>query len=129
VLVCAFGVAVIAILLISRSGRVTLSDNTTIQVDPSQIKYRVLDPISSAQKIFVTAKSSEPFNIYVFLEKDLAAVEKDIQADKASDKAITYRIKTDSANLEAMIPANEKAVVGLSSAGGKKTDVKLKITN
>jgi len=89
----------VSVVALAGCKRTTLNDESTVQVDPSQIKYRVIDPISNAQKIFVTAKSSEPFNIYVFLEKDQATVEKDIEASKASDKALTYRIKTDSANL------------------------------
>ena len=106
-------------------------DESVVNVELMDQQFREIDPISSAQKVNVSAKANiGQFNIYVFLDKDKAEVEKEIAQGKAGAKVLAHKLKeSDEANLQANIPANERAVVALTSADGKKAEVKLKISN
>ena len=110
--------------------RTKLLDESTVNVDPTQRQFKEIDPISSAQKINASAKANNgQFNIFVYLAKDRAEVEKDMEQDKAGAKVLAHKLKVSEADLQATIPANEKAVVALTSCDGKKAEVKLKISN
>jgi hypothetical protein len=101
-----------------------------VQVKPGDLKYTMVDPISKGQKINVSAKTSDgKFNVYCFLEKDKADVEKDLYQKKVSAKVLAHELKTGGADLNATIPANETAVILLTSDETKNVEVKLKITN
>ena len=110
--------------------RAKLNSESVVPLDPGVTHFTTIDPITSAQTVNVSAKAnSGQFSIYVFLEKDKAEAEKEIMQNKVPAKALANQQKTTEASLKAAIPANEKAVVLLTSGDGKKADVKLKLTN
>lgn len=110
--------------------RATLNDETVMPVALGETRSRTIEAISKSQKVNISATSvSGQFDIYVFLEKDQAEVEKEINRGKATAKLLASKLKTTQAELQVTVPANERAVVQLTSADGKKTDVNLKITN
>ena len=122
--------ACLFVLLLIAVGCTKLNSESTVQVKPGDLKYTMVDPISKGQKINVSAKTSDgKFNVYCFLEKDKADVEKDLYQKKVSAKVLAHELKTGGADLNATIPANETAVILLTSDETKNVEVKLKITN
>src|SRR6516162_1027559 len=122
--------ACLFVLLLIAVGCTKLNSERTVQVKPGDLKYTMVDPISKGQKINVSAKTSDgKFNVYCFLEKDKADVEKDLYQKKVSAKVLAHELKTGGADLNATIPANETAVILLTSDETKNVEVKLKITN
>jgi hypothetical protein len=119
------------VLLILVTGcRAKLLDESVVKVELMDKEFREIDPISTDQKVNISAKAtSGEFNIYVFLAKDKAEVEKEFQG-KPGTKILAHQLKvTSQADLQANIPANERAIVAITSADGKKAEVKLKISN
>jgi archaellin len=107
-----------------------LLDESVVNVDPTEHKFREIDAISRGQKVTVSAKTnSGQFNIYVYLDKDRAEVEKEFDKGKGVGKILAQKLNASEANLNATIPANEKAIVAVTAAEGKKAEVKLKISN
>jgi hypothetical protein len=122
--------ACLFVLLLVAVGCTKLNSQSDVQVKPGDLKYTMVDPISKSQKINVSAKTSDgKFNVYCFLEKDKVEVERDLNQIKVSAKVLAHELKTGGADLTATIPANETAVILLTSAEAKNVDVKLKITN
>jgi len=120
--------ACLFVLLLLAVGCTKLNSERTVQVKPGDLKYTILDPISKSQRINVSAKTSDgKFNVYCFLEKDQADVEKDLYQKKVNAKVLAHELKTGGADLNATIPANETAVILLTS--DENVEVKLKITN
>jgi hypothetical protein len=119
------------VLLVVAVGCTKLNSQSDVQVKPGDMKYCFVDPISKSQKINVSAKASDgKFNVYCFLDKDKAEVEKDLDQNKVGAKMLAHKLKTDAADLDGIpIPANEKAVILLTSTEAKIVDVRLKITN
>ena len=124
-------IAIPFVLLILATGcRTKLDSESVVQVDPLNAQLRMIDPIASAQKVNVSAKAnSGQFNIYIFLEKDKTAVEKEIERNKVPASLLGHKLKTTEADLQAQIPAKETAVVMLTSGDGKAASVRLKIGN
>jgi hypothetical protein len=121
---------VFLLLLLAVGCRTKLNDESVVNVGAGESQYRMVEPISKEQKVNVSAKAnSGTFNIYVFLEKDKAEAEKEIDKGKTGDKVLASKQKATDADLQATIPANQKAVVMLTSGDGKKAEVKLKISN
>jgi hypothetical protein len=94
---------------------------------PIEGKQFVLEPVSSEQKIKVTAKADAAVSVYIYLEKHKEAAEQQILTRKFAN-ILQRQEKTDNASLEATIPANEAAVVRVGRAS-KGTKVTLRITN
>ena len=108
--------------------RTKLNDESSMTLNPGDIKSREIDAISGEQKVNISAKAdSGEFDIYFFLAKDQTEVEKN--PAKAGAKILDKKLKTGEATLSATVPANEKATVMLMPAGNKKAEVKLKIAN
>ena len=124
-------VPLVLLLLMATGCRARLNSESNVKVDLMDKHSTTVDPISREQKINVTATPTKgQYSIYLFLEKDKAAVEKEIDQNKEPAKALDKALKTDkTANLSAQIPANERAVVLIMSGDGQKVEVKLKITN
>ena len=110
--------------------RAKLKNESAVNLEGGMSHFTTIDAIPQAQTVNVSAKSNGgQFNIYVFLEKDKADVEKEVMQNKVPAKALAHQLKTADANLQAAVPGNEKAVVMLTSSDGKKSEVKLKLTN
>jgi hypothetical protein len=111
-------------------GCTKLNSESVVHLKQGDLKYTMVDPISKSQKINVSAKTSDgKFNVYCFLEKDKAEVEKDLNQNKVGVKVLAHELKTGGADLNVTIPANETAVILLTSGEAKNVEVKLKITN
>jgi cytoskeletal protein RodZ len=121
-------VGVLIVVLVFWRGRPTLRQESTVDVEMGVSSFSFVDAISSNQNVKVTATAGGEFNIYVFLQKDKAAIENELVGGKTPAKVLASKTKTSEATLSAPIPANEQAVVMVTSAG-KKVEVKLKITN
>jgi uncharacterized protein YcfL len=116
------------LLLVGCKGK--LNVEKTVQLKLSIPEIFNIDPIAKEQAIQVSAKAeSGMFNVYVYLSKDEAAAEMEIIANKPGAKIIAHKLKATEADLQATIPANEKAAVYVVSGDGKKAEVKLKISN
>jgi hypothetical protein len=101
----------------------------TVEVRLMDKEYRNPDPISRAQTVNVSAKAETgKFDIYIFLEKDKAEVEKNLSNPSA--KLLDHKKNVSGeTKLSANIPANEQAVVLIMSADGNKAVVNVTITN
>ena len=107
-----------------------LKSESVVSLDPGMNHFTTVDAITKAQTVNVSATAnSGQFNVYVFLEKDKAEVEKEVMLNKVPAKALVHQLKVSEANLQAAVPGNEKAVILLTSGDGKKAEVKLKLTN
>lgn len=121
--------AVLVYILVFMPRRTSLNIESTVEVEPLVSRLTFVEPIASQQEVKVSATATTgQFNIYLFLEKDKASVESDVERGKTSSKVLDSKTKTSEASLKAQIPANETAVVMMTCAG-KKVEVKLKITN
>jgi hypothetical protein len=120
--------AVPLFLLVLIVGCTKLNEDLTVKLEPGVTEYRSIDPIAREQKVNVSAKSDGgQFDIYFFLAKDKAEVEKD--PAKAGAKLLGSKTKVTEATFSGTVPANEQATVSLVSTDGKKAEVKLKLTN
>src|SRR5262245_33020375 len=120
--------AYLFVLLLLAVGCTKLNSERTVQVKPGDLKYTILDHISKSQRVNVSAQAADgKFNVYCCLEKDQADVEKDLYQKKVNAKVLAHELKTGGADLNATIPANETAVILLTS--DENVEVKLKITN
>lgn len=109
--------------------RTRLNDERTVSVDLGG-SFITIEKIKNAQTVKVAATASTGvFDIFFFLEKDQAAVEKELSANKITEKVLAKDLKVTQANFSVNVPANENAVVFVRSSDGKKADVKVKITN
>jgi hypothetical protein len=119
------------LLLLAAGCRNRLNMETKVTADLANKEYRTIDPISREQKVSVAATAaSGMFNICIYLEKDKADAEKAAAANKSSPKLLALETKVATkVNFAVNVPANERAVVMITSGDGKKTEVNLKITN
>jgi hypothetical protein len=89
-----------------------------------------LSPIRREQKVKVTATATGgKIDVYVYLDKNKAAAEKDILSKKLGSNLLASQENADTVNLNATVPGGEEAVVRVNAASLKKTNVALKITN
>ncbi len=110
-------------------GKAKLDMESLFEV-PVEGKSFKVDPIKSEQNIQVTGTATQaPVNVYVYLDKNEAAVEKEIMTLKTTANVLAKQEKTEAISLTATIPANETAVVRVTRGGGKAARVQLKITN
>jgi hypothetical protein len=120
----------VLMLILVTGCKAKLNSESTVELTSGDMKSTIIDAISKAQDVMVSAKASGgKFNVYVFLAKDKADVEKAVERSKVSDKVIAHKLDTSEADLKANIPANSEAVVLLTSVDAKKVEVKLKLTN
>ena len=90
-----------------------------------------LDPVKADQKITATATATGgKIDVYIFLAKNRDRAEKELLAKKLTGGSILASSEgTDSATLQATIPARESGAVMVRSSTLKKVSTKLKITN
>ena len=106
-----------------------LDEKWTFELESFKNEQKILDPIRSPQKIKVDVHATGgPIDIYVFLEKNKVAAEKEADA-KGGPNLIVDKRKIDSATFETMIPAMEAAVIEVKASSLKKAKVTLKVTN
>jgi hypothetical protein len=110
--------------------RVKLNDERTVEVGIGTNASIVLDPVKKDQKINVEISSpGAAVNVFIFLEKDAAAVDDAIEVQKPSDKILASKENTEDATVEANIPGGNAAVILFTCASGKRATVKVKTTN
>ncbi len=102
----------------------------TLEVTPNEAKMVIIEKINREQKVRVQWKSEGgAVNVDCFLEKDQKEVEGARLSGKKSDKVLASEEKKEEAELVVTVPANNEAVVMVSSASGKNAKVKVKLTN
>lgn len=107
-----------------------LHDERMITLGIGEEKPLQLEPVRREQKIRVHFQSpGVPVTVSCFLEKDQPDVEKARLGGKVSDKVLGSQEKKEEAEFEATIPANQQAIVLISSAARQEAKVKIKITN
>jgi hypothetical protein len=101
----------------------------TVQVEPEQVKAITIDPPRGDQKVSVTASSpGVPVSVYLVLEKDRQAAIGALENYKTPANVLASKEKVEQATLEATVPAKNGYAILLTASGGKKADVKLKVT-
>ncbi len=118
-----------ALLLALLAGCTKLDTESMFDVPPEG-KIFTVDAIKSQQNVKATGTATGgPVNVYLYLDKNKAAAQRDIAAKKLVSPVIMSKVEgTDTFSVEATIPANETAVVEITRAG-KAAKVKLHITN
>ena len=88
-----------------------------------------LQAVKAEQKIYVDATATGGnIDVYVFLTKNKAAVEKDIFA-KRFGSVIEHAEDKETVSLQATIPGNEEATVWVKATNQKKPAVSVEIRN
>lgn len=96
---------------------------------PIEGKTFEVDPVNREQKLVVTATTEGgPIHLFVFLRRDLAAVEKQLLTNRTTD-VLAHQLKAMQVKVEATIPPNETAMVRVDRATAKGAKVRLKIEN
>ncbi len=103
--------------------------NSSFELRLFEDKMFIIEPTKSEQKIQVAGTATgAPVSAYIYLQKNKAAVDKEILALRPSPQILNNQEKTEAIDLEATIPANEAAIVQIIGTG-KTAKVQLKITN
>jgi len=121
----------VALILVAIVGCEARLENVgTVNVIPGEIKSKVIEAINKEQKIKVVGTATTgQFNVFVYLQKDQTECENAINSGRKTTKMIVQKNQSTQAELTALIPANQVAIVSLTSADGKPGVVSLKITN
>lgn len=121
--------SVALVMVMAASGcKAKLDMESAFDVPPEGRIFKV-DPIKKEQTIKVTGTATgAPANVFIYLDKNEAAAEKEIMSLKYTPIILAKQEKTEAINVEATIPANETAVVRVTRVM-KAAQVKLKITN
>lgn len=110
-------------------GKPNLEHKSKFKLVEGETKTLDLDPIKQEQVIKVIGSTSGgPVSVYIYLEKDKQAAEREIFNRKPAAAVLAKQEKTETIDLEASIPANEKAYVRVENIRGTPT-VDLQITN
>lgn len=115
--------------LLLLAGCTKLDTESSFEV-PLDGKSFLVEPIKSQQSVKASGTATgAPVNVYLYLEKNKAAAQKDILAKKLVSPFVMAKSEgAETFSVEATIPAGETAVVEVTRAG-KKANVKLHITN
>jgi len=124
-------IAGVAFLLMATvAGCKTKLDMNSLFDVPGEGRAFKVDAIKSDQTIKVSGTATgAPVNVFIYLNKNEAAADKEIMAMKYTPIILNHQDKTESFDLEAFIPANETAVVRINRATSKSAKVNLKINN
>ena len=107
-----------------------LSTQHEITLTSNDIKSVIVDAVGFDQTIKVTVSSAgSPVDAHIHVAGDEDAVDSALALKKDSDKILAAQLGTNSATLEALIPAGKEAVVRLQGAGLESSTVTLVITN
>jgi hypothetical protein len=105
--------------------RLDLDD--TFDVDGGSAQ-RILPPVRQAQKVKIDVKASTPVDVFVYLEKNKDAAQKEIFNPKGGANLLADKRKIDAVQFEVSIPPAESTVIDIMP-GLKKAKVTLKATN
>lgn len=105
-----------------------LSVQKTLEVDPTEIKTVIIDPVATDQVIKVKAEAEHGFDLHVYLLPDEEDVEVDLLRNRDSEKIIAGSRNQKSHELTATIPAKSEGVVRVAPAEGKSVSISLSIS-
>jgi hypothetical protein len=105
-----------------------LNYETTVQVAPSEIEVRTIDPPRREQKVTVTFQSSgPPVDVYVTLEGDREAAKDALLNGKKPASSLGGSAKVTDGTLQVTVPAKSGYSVLIMNRGNQNADVKLTI--
>jgi len=115
--------------LLGSAGCQKLDSERSIHLDAGEVQIIRIGPPRSDQKVTVVVDSPRSsINVYLVLEQDQEEAKQALLLDrKLPQLPLAGKEKTNSATLEATVPARNGFAVMLSGAE-KATDVKLKVT-
>jgi hypothetical protein len=105
-----------------------LNIDRSYKVDAGASQTVIIDPPRYEQKVAVTVTADAAVTVNVYLKTDSAAVEKDLNNGKKSDKVLATWTGDGTGTLEAKVPGHQEAVVRID-APTKPANVTLKIVN
>jgi hypothetical protein len=110
--------------------RTILKDEKRVELTQEAPTYTYTVPeIKHAQNVKVTLSADAPVSVAFGLKKDEGALGTQLTSRNIAGKAMVLLLKTQDAQLEATIPANESAIIIVTREANKKTNVKVNITN
>jgi hypothetical protein len=115
-------------LVLSGCRKVVSFEKSVTVVGGEAYQEFTIDPPPRDQKVDVTVSSATaPVNVYVVLEKDLAAVQDSLRLEKSPANVLEKRERVQDASLEVTVPARSSFTVLLTPVGGKTAQLNLKI--
>jgi len=117
--------AVALIVAVAAGCQSRLKDERTPALESGTDKTITLDTPRYDQTITVTVSADVPTDVYLYLEKDQGEAERAIALGAKSDKLLASQGQTQSATLEAKVPAKEKSVLMVRSKKPGTATVKI----
>jgi hypothetical protein len=117
--------ALIALLMVAGC-QSKLNVDHTVQMESATLKSIEIDPPRYDQKMAVTIQSDNPVTVYIYLQKDKAAVTDAIDKGKKPEAVLTMKENVQNESLDVTVPAKQGAVVTLQTTS-KPASVKLKL--
>ncbi len=108
----------------------SLNDERTVSLSVGEIRTIEFGPFEKDTLVYVTTESpGKPISVYVHLMEHYEDIDRDITFGKSPEDVIVGKVSTESASLQALIPANQEAAVRLYPVGNYAASVELKIHN
>ena len=122
---------ILAILLVVVCGCTPrLNDEKTLTDVDFNGKDLIVPSIRKERKVnIVAAASGSKVDVYVFLEANKDAAEKEILNKKFGANVLAHQLSVESATLSPTIPAGQNAIVRVAASGLKKATVKVSLTD
>ena len=106
-----------------------LNVERSVEVEPHEVKSVIIDAPKKDQTLKVEVRSpGAPVDVYLVLEKDREAVERQLTDDRKTSNALASKLKVEADTLEANVPANSGFAVLLMHRKPKSITVGLKVT-
>jgi hypothetical protein len=102
-----------------------LNDQRTINIDSGKDSFITLDAPRYDQTVSVTVSADVPVDVYLFLEKDQAEVDRDVTLGKQSSKVLAAKEKVQNDSLEGKVPAKQKPVLMIRSTKSGTATLKI----
>ena len=107
-----------------------LNDEKTLTDVDFNGKDLIVPSIRKERKVnIVAAASGSKVDVYVFLEANKDAAEKEILNKKFGANVLAHQLSVESATLNPTIPAGQNAIVRVAASGLKKATVKVSLTD
>jgi len=104
-----------------------LKDERQVEVKAGDLKSVLYEVQKRAKKVRVEVRSSGvPVDAYLVLEKDREALLQELDKSGKPSGVLAQQLKTESATLQATIPAQQAFALVLTSRGGKDATVTVK---
>ena len=94
-----------------------------------EIKSIIMEVVDSEQTVNIEASAEQPFHLHVYLMKNEAALDSEMERGIKPTLALAGASNSSSHKVSASVPGGEEAAVRLESANGQDFTVKLKISN